>query len=66
MRIITWNVVRPPCNFFSLSSAQLTNSQLQNALRTVLPYKPWNELADRSIKGMLDTMQAEIVCFQGE
>ncbi|KAJ9108869.1 hypothetical protein QFC21_000189 [Naganishia friedmannii] len=38
--------------------------QPQNALRTVLPYKPWNELADRSVKGMLDEMHAEVVCFQ--
>ena len=35
-----------------------------NALRTVLPFKPWNSLADRSIRGMLDAMGADIICFQ--
>lgn len=35
-----------------------------NALRTVLPYRPWNDLADKTIRGMLDAMNAEIICFQ--
>jgi AP endonuclease-2 len=35
-----------------------------NALRTVLPFKPWHDLPDRSIRGILDAMHAEIVCFQ--
>jgi AP endonuclease-2 len=35
-----------------------------NALRTVLPFKPWNSLPDRSIRGMLDAMEADIICFQ--
>jgi len=37
-----------------------------NALRTVLPYRPWNELQDKSIEGMLNAMDADIICFQGE
>lgn len=35
-----------------------------NALRTVLPFRPWTDLPDRSIRGILDATHADVICFQ--